>query len=155
MRDRLRRLAFPAAFAALAAVIAVGLVAAPPRPVDRVDALAARLRCPTCQGESVADSPSETATGIRAQIDEFVRSGWSDEQVLDYYVARYSQWVLLDPPAAGSTLLLWLLPLAVAVAGVAVVARNRRRARLAPLDEERREAVREALAELRRSEDVP
>lgn len=153
MRDRLGLLTLPLAFAALTAVIVIGLVTAPPRPVDRVDGLAQRLRCPTCQGESVADSPSETAAGMRAQIDEFVRQGWSDQQVLDYYVGRYGRWVLLDPPVAGSTLPLWLLPLAAAGAGVAVVVRQRRRTSLASIDDHRREAVRAAMTELCRRED--
>ncbi|MGH3469045.1 MAG: cytochrome c-type biogenesis protein, partial [Thermocrispum sp.] len=72
MHERIRALALPLALVASVAVIVVGLLTAPPGEVDRVDALAARLRCPVCQGESVADSPSDTAVAIRGQIAEFV-----------------------------------------------------------------------------------
>ena len=128
MRDAIHHWAYPVVAMVLAAVIVGGLLLAPPREVDRVDALAQQLRCPVCQGESVAASPSEMARAIRDQVAEMVAAGRTDAEILDHYVARYGRWVLLDPPLAGDTLLLWLLPVAAAAAGAVVVLSRRRRA---------------------------
>jgi cytochrome c-type biogenesis protein CcmH len=72
----------------------------------RTMALAHRLRCPVCQGLSVADSTSEAALGMKARIKELVHLGYTDEQITDYFVDRYGEWVLLAP----SEPLLWVIP---------------------------------------------
>lgn len=155
MGERMRRWSVPVIMVVLAMVITVGLATATPRAQDRVGALAAQLRCPVCQGESVADSPSETATAIRAQIEQMVAAGQSDAEILDHYVARYGRWVLLDPPARGDTLLLWLLPvLALIGGGAVVVTRQRRDALTGPLDDAERAMLQQQLSALRRDEDV-
>lgn len=155
MGERMRQGSLPALMVVLATVITVGLATATPRAQDRADALAAQLRCPVCQGESVADSPSETATAIRTQIEQMVAAGRSDAEILDHYVARYGRWVLLDPPARGDTLLLWLLPvLAVIGGGALVVTRRRRDAPTGPLDDAERAMLEQRLSELRRDEDA-
>jgi cytochrome c-type biogenesis protein CcmH len=69
-------------------------------------ALAHRLRCPVCQGLSVADSTSEAALGMKARITELVRLGYTDEQITDYFVDRYGEWILLAPKEP----LLWAIP---------------------------------------------
>lgn len=150
MGDRLRRWGVPAAMLLLATVITLGLVTAPPPHGDRADALAQRLRCPVCQGESVADSPSDTAAAIRAQIAEMVAAGRSDADILEHYVERYGRWVLLDPPARGDTLLLWLLPLAALLAGLAaIVTRRRRDVPARPLTDEERAVLARHVSALR------
>lgn len=117
MGDAVRRVAVPVLALAALAVVVVGLLTQPAGQVDRALALEQRLRCPTCKSVSVADSPSETATAMRREVAAQVEAGRSDEEVLDYFRARYGDWVVLDPPARGTTLLVWLLPLgAVAVA---------------------------------------
>jgi cytochrome c-type biogenesis protein CcmH len=116
------------ALVVLGAVVVVGLVQGPTAPPDRVEALAARLRCPDCQSISVAESDSQTARAIRDEIGRMVAAGRSDQEVLDHFVARYGRWVLLDPPPRGATLLVWLLPVAGLVAGLGVLAGYRRRA---------------------------
>jgi cytochrome c-type biogenesis protein CcmH/NrfF len=116
------------ALVVLGTVVVVGLIQGPRAGPDRVEALAARLRCPDCQSISVAESDSQTARAIRDEIGRMVATGRSDRQVLDYFVARYGRWVLLDPPRRGTTLLVWLLPVAGLVAGVGVLAGYRRRA---------------------------
>jgi cytochrome c-type biogenesis protein CcmH/NrfF len=113
----------------LATVVVVGLAQGPPSPEDRAGALAARLRCPDCQSISVAESDSQTARAIREEIGRMVADGRSDQQVLDYFVARYGRWVLQDPPPRGTTLLVWLLPLAGLAAGVGALASYHHRAR--------------------------
>lgn len=153
MADRWRRWLVTSAMMLFAGVIAIGLVAAPPHSTDRADVLAERLRCPVCQGESVADSPSDTASAIRAQIEEMVGAGRSDTEILDYFVDRYGRWVLLDPPARGDTLLLWLLPVIGLLAGFGViVTRLRRDAPPRPLGDEERAALRRHVSALRQRE---
>ncbi len=121
---------------ALAAVVAWGVVAgiAGQGDSDRVRSLTGRLRCPVCQGESVADSPSESARDIAVLVEQQVGAGWSDAQIEQYFVDRYGAWILLDPPRSGSTLLLWAVPLVAVTAGaVALVSRlepSRRRTAL-------------------------
>jgi cytochrome c-type biogenesis protein CcmH len=103
----------------LAALIILVLVrpGSEPTPAQRADMLAAQLRCPDCQGLSVADSPTRSAGEIRRQIDELVAGGATDEEVRARFVARYGEWVLLAPSSAAY----WLIPFAVLVAGVAVL----------------------------------
>jgi len=117
------------ALVVLAAVVVAGLAQGPPAAGDRAEALAARLRCPDCQSISVAESDSQTAGAIRAEIRQMVDAGRSNQEVLDYFVARYGRWVLLDPPPRGATLLLWVLPVAALATGVGVLAGYRRRVR--------------------------
>lgn len=137
-----RRLTWVATFALLAVAV-VGLFSGSPEPRDRAYELEQRLRCPTCQTVSVADSPSETATAMRTAIDGQVAAGRSDEEILGYFRQRYGAWVLLDPPARGRTLLVWALPgLAVVVAAMVVARFLRRSAPVPPLSAEERELVR-------------
>lgn len=68
------------------------------------------LRCPVCQGLSVSDSTSEAAVSMQRRIRELVEAGYTREQVEDYFVDRYGEWVLLDPPARGLNWLIWLAP---------------------------------------------
>lgn len=155
MRERLRRLAVPAVGGALAAVIAVGLLTGQGRPPDRALALAGQLRCPVCQSESVADSPSETARAMRQRIAEMVAAGATDQEVIDHFTARYGEWILLDPPL-GRAWPLWALPVVVVAAGVAVLVRQRRRRAPAPparLTDRQRAAVTAALDALPPVED--
>ena len=116
MRRQLPAIALGAllALAALAVVVAVrpGLA---PSAADRAETLARELRCPDCQGLSVADSPTSSAQEIRRQIDELLAGGASDEAVRDHFVARYGDWILLAP----SSPLPWLVPFVVVVAGAA------------------------------------
>lgn len=156
MAERLRRWSVPAAMLVLMAVITIGIMTAPPSDDDRAGALSEQLRCPVCQGESVADSPSDTAIAIRAQIEEMVAAGRSDAQIFDHYVQRYGRWVLLDPPAGGDTLMLWLLPIVALLAGIAVVATRRRRdGPPRPLSDHERVALRRHVSGLRRREVEP
>lgn len=126
----------PLAAVALVALAAVGVVrsAAPTTEVSaaaRVDNVASTLRCPTCQGLSVADSPSKVADSMRDIIGEQLAAGRSPEQVREWFVDRYGEWVLLSPSPAGLGWLVWVLPAVVAGAGAGaatVILRGRRRA---------------------------
>lgn len=93
-------------------------------PEDRVAALHERLRCPTCKTVSIADSPAEAAAGMRQIVEEQVAAGRSDDEIIDYFEARYGRWVLLDPPRRGPTLALWLLPVVALTVAAGLVLRR-------------------------------
>jgi cytochrome c-type biogenesis protein CcmH len=84
--------------------------------------IAAHLRCVVCQSLSVADSPSEMATQMRAIIRERLAAGESPADIQRYFVERYGDWILLAPPRRGFNLLVWLLPLVAVVVGLAATA---------------------------------
>lgn len=87
----------------------------------RFQSLARELRCLVCQNQNLADSHAGLAGDLRREVLEQMRAGKSDAQIKDYLVARYSQFVLYDPPLSGSTWLLWFGPLLALIAGAAVV----------------------------------
>jgi cytochrome c-type biogenesis protein CcmH len=82
------------------------------------EVLSGSLRCPVCQGMSVADSPSDGARAMKARIVELVELGYSDAQIRAYFVDRYGTWVLLEPPAVGLHQLIYIAPLVVVVVGL-------------------------------------
>ena len=112
-------------------VLAAGIAwAARPQPVtaaDRVDRIAAELRCPVCQGLSVADSPSETARSMRALVAQRVAEGRTDDEIRAEFVRSYGDWILLSPPLLSPSGLVWLAPL-LAIAFGAWLAWRRARA---------------------------
>jgi cytochrome c-type biogenesis protein CcmH len=88
----------------------------------RVQRLGKQLRCPVCQGTSIADSPSSIARAQLDKVRELVAEGKTDEEIYAYFVARYGEWALLSPSKHGVTSLLWLAPVLMLVIGVAVIA---------------------------------
>lgn len=119
----------PLRVAVLAVAVVVGalLLFRPPSEADRADELVGRLRCPECQAESIADSPASRAREMQALVEEQVEQGKSDAEVLALVRAHYGDWVLSDPPASRSTLLMWVLPIAVLAVGIAAVLAYRSR----------------------------
>ncbi|MBO0751003.1 MAG: cytochrome c-type biogenesis protein CcmH [Bradyrhizobiaceae bacterium] len=111
----------------------------------RARALSRELRCMVCQNQSIDDSDADLARDLRILVRERLTAGDSDEQVIDFLVARYGEFVLLQPRFAWHNAVLWLTPLAVLIAGAAAVLLGLRRRRSAPAaaaplsaDEERR-----------------
>ncbi|MCE9673718.1 cytochrome c-type biogenesis protein CcmH [Myxococcus stipitatus] len=93
----------------------------------RVQKLGKNLRCAVCQGLSISDSPSSMA---RAQLDmvrELVSEGKSDQEVVDFFVSRYGEWVLLEPKAEGFNWFVWLGPVALLGIGGIVIWRQLQR----------------------------
>ena len=88
---------------------------------QRTHEVAALLRCPVCQGMAVADSPAEMAVNMKAQVHELLSRGYTEEQILKYFELSYGQFVLLRPKFEGVNRLVWLLPVAALLLGVAVV----------------------------------
>jgi cytochrome c-type biogenesis protein CcmH len=87
------------------------------------------IRCPVCQGETIDDSNAPISRDLRLIIRERLVAGDTDAEVVDYIVARYGEFVLFNPRATGSNLILWLAGPALLIAGIAVaVAAQRRRA---------------------------
>jgi cytochrome c-type biogenesis protein CcmH len=94
----------------------------------RARALSAELRCMVCQNQSIDDSDAELARDLRLLVRERLVAGDTDEQVIDYLVSRYGEFVLLKPRLSTETLMLWVTPLAVLIlggAGFFVYARRR------------------------------
>jgi cytochrome c-type biogenesis protein CcmH len=99
----------------------------------RFQKLTAQLRCLVCQNENLADSNADLARDLRHEVFGLMQQGKSDTEIKQYLVARYSKFVLYDPPLDRGTLLLWFGPALILIAGaVAVVVTVRRRSRAAP-----------------------
>ena len=102
--------------------------AAPDRPLAnaeqeaRAQALFEDIRCVVCQHESIADSPAGVASDMRRWVRDQIAEGQTDAEVRDGLVARYGDYVLFTPPVRPGTLLLWGLPLVLAVGGAGVLA---------------------------------
>lgn len=87
----------------------------------RTQEVAALLRCPVCQGLSVADSPSTMATNMRGQVRDLVAAGYDQEQILAYFERSYGEFVRLQPPLRGVNWLVWLAPLLGLLGGGVVI----------------------------------
>lgn len=125
----MRRVLRPAAVVGLLALVLVTALQLMQRgPAPTVDAqasqLAAELRCPDCQALSVAESRTAAADAIRREIAEQLADGRSIDEVRQHFVARYGQWILLQPADP----LIWLLPAAALLVGIGVFAWWLRRA---------------------------
>ena len=114
----------------------------------RVVKLTSELRCLVCQNQSLADSHADLAIDLKNQVRSQMQAGKSDDEIRDYLVARYGDFVLYDPPFKSSTLLLWAGPfvlLLTGLLGLAAYLRSRRRrlpdVELTPVDRARAEAL--------------
>ena len=129
----IRRLVFAVALAAGLGGPAAHAVEPSERLADpaleaRARTLRQELRCLVCQNQSIDESNADLAHDLRVLLRQRLAAGDTDRQVLDYVVARYGVFVLLDPPFLPATYLLWLAPpLLVLGAGISVVVRARRR----------------------------
>jgi len=104
---------------------------------DRTTVLAATLRCPVCQSQSIQDSTSEAARNMRSQVQAMLAAGYDEDQVFVYFEHSYGEFIRLMPRAEGFNLLVWALPvgaLLVGLVGVGVVVRRSMGAPDAPKD---------------------
>ncbi|MCR4268381.1 cytochrome c-type biogenesis protein [Nitratireductor sp. ZSWI3] len=134
MRRRLRIALFALATATLlwsAPVRAVqpDEVLSDPALEQRARDLSAELRCMVCQNQSIDDSDAELARDLRILVRDRLEAGDSNEQVLDYIVARYGEFVLLKPRLNVKTVLLWSAPLLFLLIGGSVLLANARQRR--------------------------
>ena len=117
---------------AACAIVVVALAATVVRPLsptidERARALDAELRCPICQGTSIAESPAAVASQMRSVVREQLAAGSTDQGVRDFFVERYGRWILLAPTTQGYDVALWVAPVLLLVGGAAVVIRRARR----------------------------
>jgi cytochrome c-type biogenesis protein CcmH len=134
----------PLRLALLALVVAAPALAVQPSEMlkdpaqeGRARELSAQLRCLVCQNESIDDSDATLARDIRVLIRERIAAGQNNDEVRDYLVSRYGDFILLKPPFKLSTALLWLsAPLTFLLGGLAIwFASRRKRSDVAPLSE--------------------
>lgn len=116
----------------------------------KVMRIAEELRCLVCQNETIAASHADLAVDLRKQIRQKLQQGQSEQQILDFMVQRYGDFVLYRPPVKSSTWLLWGGPFLLLAAALVVLTLNIRRRRnlaSAPLQGEEAERVRRLLGE--------
>lgn len=112
----------PALFApipshAAPAGVAVGDTFSNPATEERARNLQRQLRCLVCQGESIDESGSPFAADVRHLVRQQIAEGRTDQQIQDYLVARYGDFILMKPPLQSNTWFLWLTPFLVLLIG--------------------------------------
>ena len=114
----------------------------------RAVALEEQLRCLVCQNQTIADSHAELAIDLKKEIREKLKAGMNEEQITQFLVARYGDFVLYNPPIKATTVALWFGPFALlfaAVAGLFYYLLRRRSAAPPPLSQAEQERVRALL----------
>jgi len=97
---------------------------------ERIGQITTELRCPVCQGLSVKDSTSETARQMRDLVTRRVREGKTNAEIESEFRAAYGDWILLSPPIASWSGVVWLAPIAALAAGLVLVTGRLRRVEL-------------------------
>ncbi|GLT16215.1 cystathionine gamma-synthase [Vibrio algivorus] len=112
------------------------------------------LRCPKCQNNSISDSNAELAKDLRLKVYQMTKDGQSKQEIVDYMVARYGNFVTYNPPLTPSTAVLWLAPLGIVIFGFGfIVIRSRRKSAAAQvknstsLDKAQEQRLKELLEE--------
>ena len=106
------------------------------------------LRCLVCQNQNLADSNADLAQDLRDRTYKMIRQGDSDDEIIDYMVERYGEFVLYKPPVKTSTLLLWYGPIVILIIAIFFLWRNSRRksdTSIAALSEAQRRKVKRLL----------
>ena len=93
------------------------------------------LRCLVCQNQSLLDSDAELAHDLRAEVYDMIQAGKNDEEIIEFLVARYGDFVLYKPPMKPSTYLLWFGPFVLLVIAALLLMRSIRRQQKTPVDE--------------------
>ena len=110
----------------------IGTPAGPPltgAPLESLtEEVSGLMRCPVCQGLSVADSPTPLASAMKNEVRDLLAAGYSREQVLEYFEQSYGEFIRLAPHARGFNLTVWLAPLALLLVGAVLILRRRRAA---------------------------
>jgi cytochrome c-type biogenesis protein CcmH len=103
------------------ALVVAALLAQTPELEAQAHSIGMVLRCPVCQGMPIAESPSDMAQAMMGRTRELLAEGKTRQEVLDYFTARYGDWVLLEPRTSGVNLLLWILPAVALLVGFVVL----------------------------------
>ena len=115
-----------------------------PEHEERYRTLVDELRCLVCQNQTIAESNADLASDLRREAYRMVEDGRSEDEIAEFMVARYGDFVLYRPPLRGGTILLWAGPFLLVAIGLTVLAvylRRRRRAPAAPLDADERQRI--------------
>ncbi len=119
----MKKYVFPLIFIFVAAIFALQatptVAQEPTEPtMDQVNMVAKNLNCPTCKGLNLEDCRTQTCSQWRDQIKDLLAQGYTEQEVLDWFVARFGVEVLQEPPPKGNGLFAWLLPLFGFIVGV-------------------------------------
>lgn len=87
--------------------------------------LTQELRCPQCQNNNIADSNATIAVDMRAKVYELLKEGQNKQDIINYMVERYGNFVTYNPPVTSSTIILWVAPLTLVILGIFVVLRRK------------------------------
>jgi cytochrome c-type biogenesis protein CcmH len=112
--------ALKASYALMAVVLGITLVigtrsTGPTDPLDRAHAIEQTIKCPTCRGQSVAESDAPASKAIRTDIATRIADGQSDDEIRDYFAAQFGDDIILRPKSSGIGGLVWVLPVAALV----------------------------------------
>lgn len=88
---------------------------------QRTQTVAADIRCPVCQGSSIADSPSEMARNMKSSVRDLLALGYDDQQVMRIFERAYGEFIRLEPVADGFNLVVWIGPIVLLLLGLFVV----------------------------------
>ena len=91
---------------------------------DLVNKISKNIRCLTCQGQSVYDSQSEFSESIKIIISNKIQEGKSEQDIYDFLVEKYGEWIIFEPKLNKNTFLLWVLPLLLFLVGGFLIFRN-------------------------------
>ena len=131
--NRIWALMFVMAIPGLVAAQEARPLAENPQAEARLKALAVELRCLVCQNQTLADSNAPLAEDLRREVREMIAKNMSDQEIIDFLVERYGDFVLYRPPLRATTTVLWIGPfLLLAIAGAALVLAVRRRQKTLP-----------------------
>jgi cytochrome c-type biogenesis protein CcmH len=103
-------------------VVAVPSISAQDVYSEKTLEISRKLSCPVCAGQTVAESNSPIARQMRSTIEQKVQAGESERQIIDFFVARYGESIVTEPPKSGFSLGLWWMPVLVVVLAATVVA---------------------------------
>lgn len=121
---------FAALLIALTALAAEPLVFDSPEQEERFGNLTEELRCTVCQNQNLADSDAQLAKDLRNEIYKMLMAGQTDQQIKEFMVQRYGDFVLYRPPVQSNTMALWIMPAILLLIGSIAVfftVRNRNR----------------------------
>lgn len=127
MSDRLRVRLSVLVTLLLLGFVTVSLATAEPPEQDRAREIGSLVRCPVCNGESIAESPAPLAQDMMGVVREGIQQGLSNEQIIDGLLVSYTDSQRLDPEVSPATIALWLIPGSAFLIGAILIAGEIRR----------------------------
>ena len=98
-----------------------GAIELTPEQESRARSLESEFKCPVCRSQSIRQSRSFMAEDMKRRVRELIAQGRSDDEIREYFIARYGEWILLTPPKSGFSLMAYVLPFLAVVAGAAML----------------------------------